>query len=79
MEELTILGNGWLGRVEVGTIFHSHWCGDGGNSDGCATVERKVCWLQQMRDQSRRLAYLAKLLKAADCGLMHSGMRLDIR
>ena len=39
--------------------IYSQWCGLGGNSLGCATVE------------------LAKLLKAADEGLMQSGTRLQ--
>ncbi|CAG9585144.1 unnamed protein product [Danaus chrysippus] len=26
--------------ASLGAVFcHSHWCGDGGSSDGCATVE----------------------------------------
>lgn len=31
---------------------HSHWCGDGGNSEGCATVE-----LQKGRFKNRQTNY----------------------
>merc|ERR1712088_156931 len=45
---------------EVACVYYSQWCGLGGSSLGCATVE------------------LAKLLKAADEGLMQRGTRFEL-